>query len=47
MDIQQRIMLFDTPEECQSKGFDVAVDSDGKIYVLDTVKNDVRVFEKK
>jgi hypothetical protein len=36
-----------TPEQCQSKGFDVAVDNDGRIYVLDTVKNVVRIFEKK
>ncbi|MHC4950479.1 MAG: hypothetical protein ACYTEU_05760, partial [Planctomycetota bacterium] len=36
-----------TPEECKSKGFDVAVDSAGRIYVLDTLRNVVRVFEKK
>jgi hypothetical protein len=36
-----------SPEQCQSKGFDVAVDAAGRIYVLDTVKNAVRIFEKK
>jgi hypothetical protein len=39
--------VCNTPEECQSRRFDVAVDSDGKVYVLDTVKNVIRVFEKK
>lgn len=42
----QKQQVCNTPEECQSKGFDVAVDNDGKVYVLDTVKNAVRVFEK-
>lgn len=36
-----------TPDQCQSRGFDVAVDSKGIIYVLDTVNNVVRMFEKK
>ena len=35
------------PEDCQSGGFDVAVDSDGKVYVLDTVENVVRYFVRK
>jgi sugar lactone lactonase YvrE len=35
-----------TPEECKSKGFDVAVDAAGRIYVLDTLKNMVKIFEK-
>lgn len=39
--------ICNTPEQCQSRGFDVAAGSDGRIYVLDTVKNIVRVFEKK
>jgi hypothetical protein len=43
----EKQQVCNTPEECQSRGFDVAVDSDGKIYVLDTVKNVVRIFEKK
>jgi hypothetical protein len=36
-----------TPEECSSKGFDVAADSAGRIYILDMVRHNVRVFEKK
>jgi hypothetical protein len=34
------------PEECQSGGFDVAVDTEGRIYVLDTVDNIVKTFTK-
>jgi sugar lactone lactonase YvrE len=47
LDWTDKQQVCNTPEECQSRGFDVAVDSDGKIYVLDTVKNVVRIFEKK
>ena len=36
-----------TPEECKAKGFDIAVDDQGRIYILDTVRNIVRIFEKK
>ena len=36
-----------TPEQCQSGGFDVAVDESGKVYVLDTQKNVVRMFVAK
>lgn len=35
-----------TPEECSSKGFDVAVDAQGRIYILDMVRHTVRMFEK-
>jgi len=34
------------PEECQTGGFDVAVDQTGHIFVLDTVDNVVKVFTK-
>ncbi|HML72900.1 MAG TPA: hypothetical protein PKB02_00260 [Anaerohalosphaeraceae bacterium] len=44
---QGPLQVCDTPEQCQSRGFDVAVDETGRIYVLDTVKNVVRIFEKK
>ncbi|MHC4756597.1 MAG: NHL repeat-containing protein, partial [Planctomycetota bacterium] len=36
----------DTPEQCQTRGFDVAVDSKNNILVLDTVKSIVRTFTK-
>ena len=35
------------PEECQSGGFDVAVDEAGRVYVLDTIKNVIRIFTRK
>jgi len=34
------------PEECQTGGFDVAVDREGRIFVLDTVDNIVKVFSR-
>jgi len=42
---QARICEF--PDQCQAGAFDVAVDSKGRVFVLDTVKNLVRVFSKK
>jgi hypothetical protein len=35
------------PGQCQAGGFDVAVDSQGRILVLDTIKNIVRIFARK
>ena len=35
------------PAQCQKGGFDVAVDSEGRVFVLDTVKNIVRIFSRK
>ncbi len=35
------------PEECQTGGFDLAVDNEGRVFILDTVKNIVRIFSKK
>jgi hypothetical protein len=35
------------PAECQVGGFDVAVDKQGRILVLDTIKNVVRIFARK
>jgi len=40
-----RICYF--PAECQSGSFDVAIDSEGQIFVLDTIKNIVRIFTRK
>jgi len=36
--------ICDTPAECQFGGFDVAVDANGRVLVLDTIKNIVRIF---
>ncbi len=44
-DIEQKICVL--PEECQEDGFDVAADSNGRIIILDTIKNMVRIFSKK
>jgi hypothetical protein len=40
-------LIGEKPEQRQYYGFDVAVDSAGKIYVLDRVKNVVRIFRHK
>ncbi len=40
------VRVCDLPEECQSGGFDVAIDRAGRVYVLDTIKNVVRVFTR-
>lgn len=44
-DTPQKICVF--PEQCQSGGFDVATDQDSAVYVLDTIKNTVRIFRLK
>jgi hypothetical protein len=36
-----------TPEQCQSGGYDVAVDAQDRIFVLDTLKNVVKIFSRK
>jgi len=36
-----------TPEQCQSGGFDVAVDARDRIFILDTIKNVVKIFIRK
>lgn len=41
-----KVEVCDSPEECHLGGFDVAVDSTGRVIVLDTIKNIVRVFSK-
>jgi hypothetical protein len=40
-----RVCYF--PAQCQAGGFDVAVDSAGRVLVLDTMKNVVRIFSRK
>jgi len=39
--------ICDFPDQCQAGAFDVAADSKGRVFVLDTIKNLVRVFSKK
>lgn len=39
--------VCETPAQCQGGGFDVAVDAQDRIYVLDTLKNTVRIFKRK
>ena len=43
----QSVYPCDVPTLCQKGGFDVAADKDGRIYVLDTIKNTVKIFCKK
>lgn len=38
--------VCNTPAECQTQSFDVAVDAEGRIYVLDLSRNVIRIFEK-
>ncbi len=39
--------ICETPEECQGPAFDVAAGADGRIYVLDTTDNVVKIFSRK
>ena len=41
-----KVEICDSPAECQLGGFDVAVDSHGRVLVLDTIKNIVRIFSR-
>ena len=41
------LRVYDNPQLSQVRGFGVATDAAGRVYVLDTVRNVVRVFEKK
>ncbi len=43
----EKARVCETPSQCQTGGFDVAVDSRDRVYVLDTISNAVRVFTKK
>ena len=39
--------ICETPAQCQRGGFDVAADAAGRVYVLDTIKNVVRIFARR
>ncbi len=36
--------VFESAEDARASGFDVAVDAEGRIYVLDTIKNIIRIY---
>jgi hypothetical protein len=44
---QAPLRVCEKPEDCHARGLDAAVDGQGRIYVLDQVRNVVRIFEKK
>jgi hypothetical protein len=44
---QAPLRVCEKPEDCQARGLDIAVDAQGRIYVLNQVRNIVRIFEKK
>lgn len=39
--------ICETPEECRGPAFDVAAGVDGRIYVLDTSENVIKIFSRK
>jgi sugar lactone lactonase YvrE len=39
--------VFESVEDARTGGFDVAVDAEGQVYVLDTIENVVRIFKRK
>ena len=41
-----KVEICDTPAECQIGGFDVDVDASGRVLILDTIKNIVRIFSR-
>jgi hypothetical protein len=36
-----------TPEQCQTGGYDVAVDTQDRVFILDTIKNRIKIFSRK
>jgi hypothetical protein len=42
----RKIQICQYPAQCQVGGFDIAVDSKGRVLVLDTVRNVVRTFSR-
>lgn len=39
--------VFLSAQDAEASGFDVAVDADGRIFILDTIENSVRIFVEK
>ncbi len=42
-----QVKICNTPEECRGRALDVAAGADGRIYVLDTTENIVRIFQRR
>lgn len=47
LEIIGSMRVYERPQDAQVRGFGVAADADGRVYVLDIFRNVVRVFEKK
>lgn len=43
----RQVRICYRPEECREGGLDVAVGADERVYVLDTIENNIRVFNRK
>lgn len=43
----KQMKIYETPEEAQGGGLDVAAGADGRIYILDPEDNTVKVFSRK
>jgi len=41
------LRICDSPEECQGPAFDVAAGADGRVYVLDTINDVIKIFSRK
>jgi len=42
-----QLKICETPEECRGRALDVAAGADGRVYILDTTENVVRIFQQK
>jgi hypothetical protein len=42
-----QVKICETPEECRGRALDVAAGADGRVYILDTTENVVRIFQRK
>ena len=45
--VEGAMKIFYMPDQNQAGGFDIAVDVQGRVFILDTIKNMVRVFSRK
>jgi uncharacterized protein YycO len=42
-----QLRICDSPDQCQGPAFDVAAGADGRVYVLDTINNAIKIFSRK